>query len=140
VPRRLHEPNAVNVERLRRNLSDFGDRFSVERAAVWTHDGEVPFIAESTGRYGRVGDGEGSTPVPCREINGVLEKSLARAGRISVLKIDTEGSEELLVRAIRPDLLARIDTVFYESVRPMPLHTDMFRHDRQCEVNRLTLA
>jgi hypothetical protein len=70
----------------------------------------------------------------------VLDEAVAREGRIDVLKIDTEGSEEPLVRSIRRDLLARIDTLFYESVRPMPLHTEMFRHRRQSDVNRLTLA
>jgi hypothetical protein len=70
----------------------------------------------------------------------VLEDVVARERRIGVLKVDTEGSEEMLVRASVPDLLARIDTVFYGSVDPMPLHTELFRHDRPCNVNRLTLA
>jgi hypothetical protein len=78
--------------------------------------------------------------VAARELNGVLEEVLRRDRRIDVLKIDTEGSEEALVRSIHADLLERIDTVFYESARPLPLHTDRFRYERQCDVNRLTLA
>ena len=135
-----YEPNPTNVERLRENLSAYTARFSIEQAAIWTHDGEVQFTTEPTGRYGRVGGGAGTLTVACREINSVLDEAVAREGRIDVLKIDTEGSEEPLVRSIRRDLLARIDTLFYESVRPMPLHTEMFRHRRQSDVNRLTLA
>jgi FkbM family methyltransferase len=135
-----YEPNPVNVERLRENLSAYTGRYSIEEVAIWTHDGEVPFLTEPTGRYGRVDDGAGSRTVACRDINSVIDDVVAREGRIGVLKIDTEGSEEALVRSIRQDLLARIDTLLYESVRPMPLHTEMFRHRRQSDVNRLTLA
>jgi FkbM family methyltransferase len=134
------EPNPANVKRLHANLADFADRYSVEQAAIWTHDGEVPFVVEPTGRYGRVDVDADGLAVAARELNGVLEEVLRRDRRIDVLKIDTEGSEEALVRSIHADLLERIDTVFYESARPLPLHTDRFRYERQCDVNRLTLA
>ncbi len=45
-----YEPNPINVERLRRNLSPYASRFSIEEIAIWTHDGEVPFMTEPTGR------------------------------------------------------------------------------------------
>ncbi len=47
-------------------------------------------------------------------MNDALERVLAQHGRIDVLKLDTEGSEAATVRAIRPDLLARIGRIYCE--------------------------
>lgn len=133
------EPNPTNVARLRVNLADFDSgRFDVEEVAVGLHDGDASFGTEPTGRYGRISDDFGELiTVRCREINSVLGEVINREGAIDVLKIDVEGLEEQLVGAIRPDLLAKITTIYYETVTPAPLHADRFRHHFSCQVNTL---
>jgi FkbM family methyltransferase len=133
------EPDPRNVERLRENLRGLDGRLELEPVAIGLSDGEVSFGTEPTGRYGRIGEDFGETiSVRCREINGVLEEILAREGRIDVLKIDTEGLEVGLVSAIRPELLDRISTVYYETEAAAPLHLDRFEHRYECQVNRLS--
>ncbi len=137
------EPDPRNVERLRLNLAGYEDRYTVEPVAVGLEDGEVTFQTEPTGRYGHIGadrdDAEGEAiTVPCRDLNGILDDVLAREGRIDVLKIDTEGSEEELVSGIRPDSLERIGAIFYETAGSVPLHSERFEHRYECQVNRLT--
>ena len=123
----LFEPDPRNVQRLRENLSGLDGRWSLEEAAVGPTGGVVSFGREPTGRYGAVG---ASTPdtieVRCLSIDDVLEDVLAREGAIDVLKIDTEGLEADTVSAIRPELLERIDMVYFESQTPMRLHEDRF--------------
>ena len=123
----LFEPDPRNVERLRQNLAGLSDRWSVEEAAVAPEGGVVSFGREPTGRYGAVG---ASTPdviqVRCLSINDVLEAVLDREGAIDILKLDTEGLEAETVSAIRPELLDRVKTVYFESTRAVRLHEDRF--------------
>lgn len=134
------EPDPKNVERLRRTLAAYPERYVLEEAAIGLEDGEVPFQTEPTGRYSHIGsDGDGdSIIVACREINAVLQSVLAREPAIDILKIDTEGSEADLVGAIRPDLLDRIRVIYYETNEPTPLHGDRFTHHFESQTNRLT--
>jgi FkbM family methyltransferase len=123
----LFEPDPRNVERLRDNLSVLDGRWSVEEVAVGPTAGIVSFGREPTGRYGAVGASRPDTiQVNCLSIDDVLVDVLAREGAIDVLKIDTEGLEAETVSAIRPELLERIDIVYFESHRPMRLHEDLF--------------
>jgi FkbM family methyltransferase len=123
----LFEPDPRNVGRLRQNLAGLADRWSIEEVAVGPKEGVVSFGREPTGRYGAVG---AATPdviqVHCLSINDVLEVVLAREGAIDVLKVDTEGLEMDTVSAIRPDLLDRVETVYFESPRAVHLHEDRF--------------
>jgi len=113
----LCEPVPRNVERLRANLAPFAGRFEVQQVAVADFDGDATFGIEDTGRYGGLGmDLPDTTTVRCRHINAVLEEVLASASRIDVLKIDVEGHEATLVGAIRPDLLARTELIYAETV------------------------
>ncbi len=56
----------------------------------------------------------------------MLETVLAREPRIDVLKVDTEGAEIETVAAIRPDLLDRIHTIYFETTERPALHADRF--------------
>jgi FkbM family methyltransferase len=133
------EPDPRNVDRLRLNLAGYEDRFSIEPVAVGVQDGELLFGTEPTGRYGRISDTYGEPIlVSCREINPVIEAVVESEGGVNILKIDAEGLEEQLVSAIRPRLLERIDTVYYETVGAVPLHLDRFEHRYDCQVNRLS--
>lgn len=134
----LYEPDPRNVERLQRNLQGFEGRYRVEQVAIDVADGEVRFSVEPSGRYGRIGR-ELSEQITARSraINTVLADVLAAEGEIDVLKVDTEGTEELLVGAIEPAHLERIATIYYETAVPAPLHEDRFEHRFASETNLL---
>jgi FkbM family methyltransferase len=111
----LYEPVPRNVERLRLNLAGFEGRYEVEQEAVADVDGDFPFATEPSGRYGGLDRREGERmTVRVRDVNDVLERALSRWESIDVLKVDTEGAEARTLRAIRPELLERIGTIYVE--------------------------
>lgn len=123
----LYEPVPENVERLRRNLEGLRSRYELHEAAVADRAGRVRFGIEPTGRYGGVDlELESSIEVDCLDVNDVLEKVLDREGSIDVLKLDTEGQELPTVEAIRPDLLERIDTIYFEWPEEPDVHGGLF--------------
>ncbi len=141
----LFEPDPKNVERLRRNLNAYTARYEVEEVAVTLADGEALFATEPSGRYGTLLIDEPSyweqtlISVRTRPINSILEEVLTREGRIDILKIDTEGTEQELVAAIRPELLDRITTIVYEvDGAPTPLHEGRYRLHHRAQTVRLT--
>lgn len=126
----LFEPVPRNVDRLRANLTGLEDRYELTVAAVADEAGEVTFGIEETGRYGGIDVETGNDiVVRCLEVNEVLAGVLEGCDRIDVLKVDTEGAEEPTLRAIRPDLLDRIDRIYFESHEPLPMHEDRFDFD-----------
>jgi FkbM family methyltransferase len=113
----LFEPVPQNVARLRENLVGFEGRWTLHETAVADRAGTLPFVTEPTGRYGgldRAGDEADSIMVRVEHVNDVLARVLAEHGRIDVLKVDTEGSEAATVRAIAPEILARIGRIYCE--------------------------
>lgn len=136
---RLFEPDARNVERLRRNLEGHEQRFSLEETAVADFDGEADFGTEASGRYGGLGaGGEQTVRVPCRHIASVLEEAMADWDEVDLLKLDVEGMEGRLLAAIPPELLSRVRKVYVEGRRrelPIP---PGFRARERCETVRLT--
>jgi FkbM family methyltransferase len=114
----LFEPVPRNVERLRRNLSGYEDRFEIQEVAVAAASGRVEFGVEDSGRYGGIGVETGhSMEVACVGINDVLEEVLGSAPAVDILKIDTEGTELEIIRAIRPELLGRVRSAYLEVER-----------------------
>jgi FkbM family methyltransferase len=114
----LFEPVPRNVERLRRNLSGYEGRFEVREVAVADAGGRVEFGLEDSGRYGGIGVETGrSMEVACVGINDVLEEVLDSAPAVDILKIDTEGTELEIIRAIRPELLGRVRRAYLEVER-----------------------
>jgi len=67
----------------------------------------------------------------------MLDEVLELENQIDVLKVDTEGSEEELIGAIRPDQLDRIHTIYYETDGPEPMHTDRYEHRFSLQTNAL---
>jgi FkbM family methyltransferase len=113
-----YEPVPRNIERLRRNLDGFEERYELHEAAVAPRAGRVSFGVEDSGRYGGIGLETGTEiDVECLAINDVLETVLAKALRVDVLKVDTEGSELEILGAIRPDLLERVRRAYLEVPR-----------------------
>jgi FkbM family methyltransferase len=111
----------------------------------------VRFATEPTGRYGRVAAGAGgpaaagdfaeatgALDVDCLAINVVLERALARAGEIDLVKIDTEGLELDTVRAMDPALLRRVRAIVVEAEPDEPLHPALFAQRQYGSVCRLT--
>ena len=142
----VFEPDPRNVARLHFNLRGYEPRFVLEEAAVGLDEGSALFGVEPTGRYGELLGHPGADEdwpgqvitVPVRSIEAVLERVLALESQIDILKIDTEGTEEDLVRAIPAHILKKISTIYYETNQPSPLHGDDYRFHYSCQTNRLT--
>jgi FkbM family methyltransferase len=110
-----HEPVPRNIERLKQNLAQFGDRVTLAETAVGTENGMVQFGWEPTGRYGGVGRETGAwIEVPCADSNEVLAAIIAKHGRINTLKIDIETLEAAVTSRIPPELSDKIDNVVVE--------------------------
>ncbi len=114
----LFEPDPRNLAKLRTNLAGYEERYVLSECAVSDADGYVDFGIEPTGRYGTIGTYHSETiRVLGRDINGVLEDVLEREARIDILKLDVEGTETRILRAIRAELLDRIALIYAEVPR-----------------------
>lgn len=92
------EPDAENVASLRRNLAGFEDRYELMQVAVVVEN--VPSVRFSPrGRYGHVTPA-GDVEVPALPIARLLSSVTEARGRVDLVKIDTEGSEQALVDAL----------------------------------------
>ena len=112
------EPFADNFAILQKNLAPYGERFSAIHAGVWPSDSPLKIANE------RLGDGLewGVTVRPCRpgeqmDIPGInIGDILARTPypRISILKIDIEGSESEVFAAHYESWLPQVDNIAIE--------------------------
>lgn len=127
-----YEPSPVNLPRLEANLAAYSARTVIDPRAVSETSGVFKFNAEPVGRYGGLLTEQYTEPVvnvidvEVIDVNAALESILAREPRINMLKIDTEGTEVPIVKAIRPDLLDRIDEIVLEATVPEPLFPGKF--------------
>jgi FkbM family methyltransferase len=98
------EPDPANVARLRENLRGFESRYWLQARAVTVED--VPTVRfVPAGRYGRIAvNGEAGIDVPAVSVACALREIAALAGRIDLVKIDTEGTEEALAAAVPEDV------------------------------------
>lgn len=128
-----YEPSPVNLQRLEHNLLPYGPRAIIDERAVSDESGTFQFNAEPVGRYGGLLSEAYTEPVvnvidvEVIDINTALESVLAVEGHINVLKIDTEGTEIPIVKAIRPDILQRIDEILMEATVPETLFPGVFK-------------
>lgn len=123
----LFEPVPRNVERLRQNLAGYEERYSLREVAVAEQAGRSEFGIEESGRYGGIGVATGrSIEVECLGINEILEHVLDSVPAVDVLKIDTEGTELEILRAIRPELLRAVRTIYVEVEQRPSLDLDAF--------------
>jgi FkbM family methyltransferase len=139
----LYEPDPRNIDKLKANLVTFESRFTLYQSAVADREGVLPFTRESTGRYGSLDPvasierkGEKVT-VRVEHINTVLERALAKATTIDILKVDTEGSELATILAIDPLIRRRIRHIVIEW-RDHNVAIDGFRTAARCDALRLT--
>jgi FkbM family methyltransferase len=121
----LYEPDPRNLPKLLQNVQEYSGRFTLHEVAVADRQGVLSFGREQTGRYGSLEtDGwDGNSPggvhtemisVRVQHVNTVLDEAISRHGVIDLLKIDTEGSELTTLRAINPELLARVRQIVIE--------------------------
>ena len=113
-----YEPVPRNGERLLGQLSEFSDRFQFEAVCVGTHNGQVRFGVEETGRYGGIGVATGKEATfPCRDVNSILADVFASdVSEIDILKSDMEGIDEAVLKHVRPEYLARIRVIYAEMI------------------------
>ncbi|MGE3800653.1 MAG: FkbM family methyltransferase, partial [Candidatus Kapaibacterium sp.] len=136
-----YEPVPLNVERLKVNLSQFQERYTIQDVAVSTVRGSVKFGVEETGKLGGIGlQTERIIEVESVHIMDVLDSVLTEKGIIDCLKIDTEGSEEELVKAIHPDSWKYIRCLNVEDyLRTTPaLVPDFFSWNKRGSAMRFT--
>ena len=133
------EPDPKNIARLKRTLAPYRGRYTIEEVAADLSDGNATLFTEPTGRYGGLvqGSKQGTIPVHTRAMTSLVDAVLAREDRIDVLKVDVEGLEEKLVRALRPDQLDRISVIYYETPYSAPLHTDRYNYRFGNQTNAL---
>lgn len=135
----LFEPDPRNIEKLKLNLSGYEARYVLRQEAVSDIGGSFRFGIESTGRYGGIGLETGENiEVNCLPINDVLREIVAEEGTIDILKIDTEGVELRIARAIEKESLTRIRKIYLESNPPEGLHPTMFEQRQYGSVCHLT--
>ncbi|MCC7427918.1 MAG: FkbM family methyltransferase [Alphaproteobacteria bacterium] len=119
-----YEPLPRNAARLRRQLAPHAGRWRLHQAAIGFADGQAQFGAEPTGRYGGLGrtDLPERIAVPVRAANAALAEALAEfGGSLDLLKIDIEGMEAPILRALDPALLARVRLIVAETKAIVPL-------------------
>ena len=74
----------------------------------------VSFGTEETGVYGAIGamhEGGATLEVQCRSANEILAGIASKHSAIDFLKIDVEGLEQDIIKAIGPDLLKNIQQI-----------------------------
>ena len=113
----LFEPLSQNIERLKRNLNGFENRYELDPVAVGLKNGTSSFGWEPTGRYGGLNKREmrNQVEVQVKNANEVVQDILNKKGTIDILKIDVEGLEEDIINNLESHLLKKIDRIFAET-------------------------
>jgi FkbM family methyltransferase len=123
----LYEPVPQNVVKLRANLRGFESRYELCEAAVFDSSGLAQFRVESTGRYGQLvaqhhtAATADTISVECTHIDAVIERGLKR-GDIDLMKIDIEGAEQKVIKAISPRLHGKLHEIVYETNSRPPIN------------------
>lgn len=128
----LYEPLPQNIERLKKNLYGYEDRYKLHPYAVGIKNGEVDFYYEETGRYGGI-DLKGmknKISIQCKEINNIVGDMIATCGSIDVLKLDVEGLEIPILKLIDEKKLIKIKKIFAET-DPLSFHLNKCFAQRQ---------
>lgn len=112
------EPDVGNFELLSRNLRPYRDRVKTLRSAVWSHSANL-VVAESSYRDGREWSRQVKDPesdedgdVPAVGIGALLRESDHE--KISILKVDIEGSEAVVFSENYESWLEHVDNIAIE--------------------------
>jgi FkbM family methyltransferase len=127
----LFEPVPRNIERLKRNLTPFVGRYSIDPCAVGISAGNAIFGCEPTGRYGGIGLSlSDSIYVELKDANELLRTVLAKEETIDVLKLDVEGMEIPIMSHLASDVLDRVRLVYAETFGKGPVLPGFSRCER----------
>lgn len=118
------EPDPKNVARFGENTSNFESRIILSETAVSNFSGKANFHLESTGRTGSLMAVEGGDKIEVvvQDVNNVLSQVSDKHGMIDFLKVDIEGHEERVLRAIDADILCKIKVIAAEYSGPLTLN------------------
>lgn len=112
------EPDLGNREILKMNLLPYGDRVKIFNAGVWSREGYLR-VAENVYRDGRewsvqVEECDQCTPGAIRAIDipGILRE--CEQERISILKIDIEGSEAVVFNTDISTWIEKVENIVIE--------------------------
>jgi FkbM family methyltransferase len=112
------EPDEGNHSMLALNTAPYGTRITTLRAAVWSHpanlvidDGLFRDGGEWTKQVREAHSGEANI-IPAVTVGTLLRESGHK--RISILKVDIEGSEAVVFSEGYEDWLSRVDTIVIE--------------------------
>ncbi|MBT4435536.1 FkbM family methyltransferase [bacterium] len=121
----LFEPVPKNVERLRRNLKGFENRYELKECAVGVEEGCLDFACDETGRYGGLINGgrshfsqwdpEKTIQVKVISANQSLKEVLSRHDAIDILKIDVEGYENKILSDLKSEVLFHVAQIYAET-------------------------
>ena len=110
----LDEDNAALAEH---NLAPFGERCSVVRAAVWSHDGEVRYGGEEAWGFHVVEGSAENRSAPAIRMSTLIRKF--GFGRIDYVKMDIEGGEAEVLSD--PGWMDRVEEILVEIHPPATL-------------------
>ena len=121
----LFEPVPRNIERLKKNLKDFEERYELRGCAVGVKNEYLDFACDDTGRYGGLIN-EGAEhfsqwtsnkiiSVEVLSANDSLDKILKRHPFIDILKIDVEGYENKILNHLKKNILECISRIYAET-------------------------
>jgi FkbM family methyltransferase len=112
------EPAEANFAMLERNLAPYAGRFRAVRAAVWSKKARLRFVGEDALRASGWGvQVREAAPEESAEMEAVSIQDLVDLGgfsRVSLLKIDIEGSEREVFAGPLEPWLSRTDNVAIE--------------------------
>lgn len=138
------EPDAENVDMLRRNLAPYGVRARVVASGLWSHRARLT-MAESRFRDGahwarQVRECRDDEPGGLDSV-GIAEL-LRESGheRISILKLDIEGAETVLFSRGHEDWIDRVDHFVIELHRDSPWGDATVAFDAAIEGQGLMLS
>ena len=118
---------------LRRNCTINGlPAWHVHRAAMWSGDGEIPFVdgrRSSTAHHVAISDEAAAARVPALSLATLLRERVR--SHVDLLKVDIEGAEEAVL-CHEPALLQSVDALAAE------LHPERCDHQRVLRVLRET--
>ncbi len=111
----LVEPDPKNINKLKNNLVKYKDRYKLKEIAVSDFSGSAEFSVEPTGRYGGLGqERKEKIKVEVVHINSLLEEIIEKHHQIDILKIDTEGQERKILKAIDNRYLNKIRKIYLD--------------------------
>lgn len=113
------EPDSNNLDFLRRNMAQYGDRVRVVAKAVGTEAGGGVLFRSEDGKYTSLiehADAAGTETVEITGFVDILEAAVAETSGDIILKIDIEGLETALIKSVDFARYPRVSRIIVESL------------------------